>query len=206
MLHEIKRILFPTLFLFLIVVPAGAFNQMEPEGLILGGSPEAPVRIEVFSNFECTHCREYYLRTIKKVLKEYSSIDKVCVIYHDFPFSQHKYDRQAAKYAEAASRVGQETLLKVFDAFYKEQAEWSQNGELEKTLKKTLSGNEYEKLMKHAEDPEIDSLIEKQYQLAMENGLKVTPTSFLFYEGKKKKVESVITYIVLKGFIDQIVH
>jgi protein-disulfide isomerase len=159
----------------------------------------------VFSNFECSHCREFYLRTIKKVLKDYSSADKVCVIYHDFPFSSHKYDRKAARYAEAASRVGLNTVLKVFDAFYTEQATWSQNGKLEEILQKALTSEEYRKVLEYSEDPEIDTLIEKQYQLATDKGLQSTPTSYIFYPGKEQKVEGVITYVVLKGFIDKII-
>jgi len=186
-------------------LPVHSNEYMQPKGLILGGSINSPIRIEVFSNFECTHCREFYLRTIKKVLKDYSSVDKVCVIYHDFPFSSHKYDRKAARYAEAASRVGLDTLLKVYDTLYTEQATWSQNGKLEETLQKALTPEEYKKVLEYSEDPEIDILIDKQYQLATEKGLQSTPTSFIFYPGKEQKVEGVITYVVLKGFIDKII-
>ena len=186
-------------------LPVHGNEYMEPKGLILGGSIDSPVRIEVFSNFECSHCREFYLRTIKKVLNDYSSADKVCVIYHDFPFSSHKYDRKAARYAEAASRVGLATVLKVFDAFYTEQATWSQNGKLEEILQKALTSEEYRKVLDYSEDPEIDTLIEKQYQLATDKGLQSTPTSYIFYPGKEQKVEGVITYVVLKGFIDKII-
>ena len=205
MLQELRQTFLPALFVLLGALPAGASSHMEPIGQVLGGSLEAPVRIEIFSNFQCTHCREYYLRTIKKVIKEYSSADKVCVIYHDFPFSYNKYDRKAARYAEAASRIGQDTLIKVFDAFYTEQATWTQNGELEQTLEKALTKEEYRKLLEIAEDPGIDALIEQQYQLAISSGLNSTPTSIIFYPGKQQKVSGLITYVVLKGFIDKII-
>ena len=63
-------------------------------GQILGGSKNSPVKIEVFSDFECPACRELYLVTIRQVLQEYSSKDKVCVIYHEFPLSSHRYSRR----------------------------------------------------------------------------------------------------------------
>jgi protein-disulfide isomerase len=204
MLQKSIRALFPIILFILLILPAGASNYLEPKGLVMGGSLDSPVRIEIFANFECTHCREYYLRTIKKVLKEYASENKVCVIYHEFPFQSHKYDRKAARFAEAASRIGQDTLLKVYDAFYTEQATWYENGKLEEVLKKALSKDEFDKIMEISKDPEIDSLIEAQYQLAMEKGLDATPTTFIFYAGKEKQVEGVLTYIVLKGFIEQI--
>jgi len=206
MLKKMIRTLFPTLFFILCALPVHSSDYMEPKGLVLGGSLDSPIRIEVFSNFECSHCREFYLRTIKKVLKEYASIDKVCVIYHDYPFQQHKYDRKAARYAEAASRIGRDTLLKVYDAFYTDQATWSQNGELEKTLMKALTQDEFQKVIEFSDDPGIETLIDKQYQLAVDNNIQSTPTSFIFYPGKEQQVEGVITYVVLKGFIDKIVN
>jgi protein-disulfide isomerase len=205
MFSTLKWTMLPVLLFLLFPMSVYSSNQMEPPGKILGGSLDAPVRIEFFSNFECTHCREYYLRTIKKILKEYSSTDKVCIIYHDFPFQNHKYDRKTARYAEAASRMSRETLLKVMDALYTDQAIWSENGQIEETIAKALSKDAFEELIKIAKDPEIEPLIDAQYDLALKNGLKSTPTSFLFYQGKEQKVEALITYIVLKSFIDKII-
>ena len=136
--HKLKLTTLSILFLLLFTLPVYSSEPMTPMGKILGGSLESPVRIEVFSNFGCTVCREYYLRTIKRILEEYSSVDKVCVIYHDFPFEYHKYDREAAAYVEAASRISRETMLQVFDALYTDQAEWSQNGDLLKSLARII--------------------------------------------------------------------
>lgn len=206
MLYKLKWTTIPILFVLLFSAPVRASNQTDPPGHILGGSMNSPVRIEIYSNFECTACREYYLRTIKRILKEYSSENKVCVVYHDFPFSYHKYDREAARYAEAASRISREVLIKVFDTLYTDQANWSRNGQLEETLKKVLSKENFEELMQIARDPEIERLIDEQYNMAIENGLNATPTSLIHYTGKQQKVEGLITYIVLKGFIDKIVE
>jgi protein-disulfide isomerase len=199
MFHKLKWMPFLILFSLLLTVQAYATDPIHPQGLVLGGSLDSPVRIEVFSNFGCSACREYFLRTIKKVLKEYSSVDKVCIIYHDFPFASHPYDREAARYVEAACRINRETMLTVMEALYTEQANWYYD--IEKALPKKI----YEELMQIAEDPGIDKSIDEQYALAMEKGLNSTPTSFIYYPGKEQKVEGLITYIVLKTFIDKIV-
>jgi protein-disulfide isomerase len=203
---KLKWITLPLLILFLSPMQVYASNQMEPPGIILGGSLDSPIRIEIFSNFGCSACREYYLRTIKKILKEYSSADKVCVIYHDFPFRYHKYDREAARYVEAASRISRETLLQVMDALYRDQLTWSENGKLQETIAKALPKNIFEELMQMSKDPKIDPLIEAQYELAVKNKLESTPTSFIFYTGKEQKIEGLLTFIVLKTFIDKILH
>ena len=116
----------------------------------------------------------------------------------------HLYDRKTATYAEAAARVGKDTLLKVFDALYTNQATWSQDGEIEKVLKAALPEKEFEKLMEKAKDPDIATLIDKQYDLAVENKLESTPTTFIFYRGEQKsKTSGTIIYLVLKGFIEE---
>ena len=205
MLHKLKWKLLPILFIHLSLVLVYASDQMNPPGKIIGGSLDSPIRIEVFSNFECSACREYYLRTIKKVLKEYCSVDKVCVIYHDFPFKSHKYDREAARYAEAAFRINRETLLKVMEALYREQANWSQDGKLKDTIAKALPKNVYEELMQIAKDPGIYTIIDEQYALAMEKGLQSTPTTFIFYpENQQRKAEGHIEYFVMKTLIDAV--
>jgi len=203
MISKLKWSPLSILFLLLFITAAFPSEPMQPMGKILGGSLDSPVRIEVFSNFECSVCREYYLRTIKKILTEYSSEGKVCVIYHDFPFSYHKYDREAARYVEAASQISRETMLQVFDALYMDQAEWSENGELQKTLKKVLSKEDFEKIIELSKDPEIEPMIDAQYDLAIENKLGSTPTSFIFSPGKQEKAEGLITYLILKTYIDK---
>jgi protein-disulfide isomerase len=57
-----------------------------------------------------------------------------------------------------------------------------------------------------SKDPKIDPLIEAQYELAVKNKLESTPTSFIFYTGKEQKIEGLLTFIVLKTFIDKILH
>ena len=205
MRHKLKWTTLPILSFLLFTLPVSAKEPMEPIGKILGGSLDSPIRIEVFSNFGCSVCREYYLRTIERILKDYSGTDKVCVIYHDFPFSYHKYDREAAGYVEAASRISRETMLQVFNALYTDQATWSENGHLDKTLEKALSKEDFEKIKELSKDPAIKTMIDEQYDLAIKSGLNATPTSFIFSPGKEQKVEGLLTHLVLKSFIDKIV-
>jgi protein-disulfide isomerase len=205
MLHKLKWKILPILFFHLSLMQVYASDQMVPPGKIIGGSLNSPVRIEVFSNFGCSACREYYLRTIKKVLKEYCSDDKVCVIYHDFPFKYHKYDREAARYVEAASRINRETMVDVMETLYREQANWSQDGKLKEAIAKALQKDVYEELMQIAKDPGIETLIDEQYALAIDKGLKSTPTTFIFYpENQQRKAEGHIEYFVMKTFIDAV--
>jgi protein-disulfide isomerase len=178
----------------------------DASGRVLGGSVNSPIRIEVFSDFQCPGCRDLYLGTIKQVLQEYSSRDKVCIIYHEFPLdSIHQHAREAARYAEAAARLGQEKLLSVMDSLFTDQAQWAQDGSLESSVSKALSRDDFQKVKKMLQDPSINSDIEKEVQLGLKREVKSTPTLFVHYIGKEQKAEGVVTYPVLKQFIDQVI-
>src|SRR5512136_747871 len=111
--------------LLLSFYPLSSQAADQASGQILGGTPDAPIRIEVFSDFECPSCRELYLDVMRRAIAEYSSQNKVCVIYHEYPLARHQYARKAAQYAEAVSRLGRTQLLKVYDALFMDQAIWS---------------------------------------------------------------------------------
>lgn len=205
MFPKIKWTLFPILPLIILFTPLLSANEVDAPGQILGGSLNSPVRLEIFSDFECPACREYYLGTIKKILEEYSSKDKVCVIYHEFPLRGHQYAHKAALYTEAAYRLGRQQLLLVFDALYANQAEWIDDGDLEGTISKALTPEDFEKVKEEIKDPSVKLAIDNELALATQKKIMSTPTTFIYYTGKQQKAEGVITYLVLKSFIDKIV-
>jgi protein-disulfide isomerase len=159
----------------------------------------------VFSDFQCPHCRDYYLGTIRPLLQEYSSKDKVCVIYHEFPLPGHPYAREAARYTEAAAQLGQQKLLPVYDSIFTNQAQWSEDGKLEATVAKALPQDDFLKVKKAMQDPSINAAIEKEIQLGVQNKVDSTPTSLIYYIGRQERVDRAIAYPVLKQFIDSIV-
>jgi protein-disulfide isomerase len=177
----------------------------EASGQMLGGSVNSPIRIEVFSDFQCPHCRDFYLGTIRPVLEEYSSKDKVCVIYHEFPLSGHQYSREAARYSEAAARLGQQKLLPVIEALFTSQADWSKDGSLEATVAKALPNEDFLKLKKVMQDSSVNAEIDREIQLATQKNIQSTPTLLISYIGKQQRVEGGIPYEAMKAFIDSIV-
>src|SRR5512138_2785958 len=147
----------------------------EPTGQLLGGSPNAPIKIEVFSDFQCPACHDLYLGTIKQVLQEYASKDKVCVIYHEFPLSIHQYSKEAARYSEAAGRLGQQKLLDVYDSLFTDQAQWAKDGSLELTVAKAIPSDDLQKVKKLLQDASVSAEIEKEIQLGVKKDIQSTP-------------------------------
>jgi|WetSurSiteA1Bulk_404760.scaffolds.fasta_scaffold09374_1 protein-disulfide isomerase len=177
----------------------------EPSGQLLGGSSNSPIKIEVFSDFQCPACRDLYLGTIKRVLQEYSSKDKVCVIYHEFPLSMHQYAKDAARYSEAAGHLDQQKLIPVYDSLFGDQLQWSKDGSLEATVSKSLPSEDFQKLKKIMQEASINAEIEKEIQHGVNKEIQSTPTLLISYLGKQQRVEGVVAYDVLKQFIDSIV-
>jgi protein-disulfide isomerase len=203
MSRTFRSILLLTIFCVVFSVPARPSD--DAPGHILGGSLASPIRIEVFSDFECSACREFYLSTVRQVLQEYSSKDKVCVIYHEFPLITHQYSREAARYCEAASRLGTQKLLLVMESIFADQAQWAQDGKLEASVAKVLSPEDFAKLKKIMQEPDINSAIDRDIQLGIRNAVRATPTMIISYIGKQQRVEGLVTYLVMKQFIDSIV-
>jgi protein-disulfide isomerase len=192
-----------TAILTLLVLPGSTPVYSANEGQILGGSLSSPVKIEVFSDFQCPSCRDFYLGTIRQVLQNYSRNNKVGVIYHELQIiAGHKYSIIAARYAEAASRMGLQNLLRVYDALYADQVKWGQNGNVEATLAKALSSQDFQTIKRIVKDPSIDQAIKRDADLAHKQNIRSTPTIILHYSGKQEKVENAITYNLMKQAID----
>ncbi len=197
-----KSIMLLSLCLAGCSMPLGSMDQTT--GKILGGSLNAPIRIEVFSDFQCPACRELYLTTIRQVLQQYCSRDKVCVIYHEYPLTIHQYSREAARYAEAASHLGRQKLLTVYESLFADQAQWSQDGSIETTVSKSLTSDELQKVKKIMQDSSINAAIDKGLQLGVIKEVRSTPTMFISYTGKQQKVEGLVTFMTMKQFIDSV--
>ena len=196
-------VLLPVICLVFWAIPSKSADDQS--GQVLGGSVDAPIRIEVYSDFQCSYCRQLYLETIKPMLQEYASKDKVCVIYHEFPLAMHQYSREAARYSEAAAQLGQQKLLPVYDSLFTDQAKWAKDGSLEATVSKALPAEDFQKLQKLLQDSSNNAPIEKEIKLGLERKIDSTPTLFISYIGRQEKVQGYVTYPVMKQFLDTIV-
>jgi protein-disulfide isomerase len=161
--------------------------ELKPEQC-LGGEFDAVSRIEVFSDFECPACREFYLKTIRPVLKEYSSLGKVCVVYHEFPLRGHKYSKQAAQYAKAAQRLGRKQWAAVLDALHENQEKWYQDGSVDDTVFKALGADEYIRLKKLLLDPSIDAAIDAEIALGQKKDVTSTPTFLCLPSAERRRL------------------
>jgi protein-disulfide isomerase len=166
------------------------------------GSKTAPITMEVFSDYQCPSCRAFYQDTYRQVIDNYVNSGKVYLVHRDFPLNIHAYSRQAARYANAAARIGR--FDKAEEALYAKQDIWDKDGNLEGALSSVLTPSEMAKVRQFVNGNDLDAAIEKD--MAEGNSLRVTqtPTTIITCKGQTYPISGAVSYPVLRQFFDQL--
>jgi protein-disulfide isomerase len=193
------------LILFSLVLAAATlFATDQAERTV--GSPNAPVTLEVWSDFQCPHCALLHFGAIKEAMGDCVASGKVRIVFRDYILPQMPYSRKAAQYADAAARIGR--YERVCDTLFRTQLEWGRTGDVEGTLAKELTPPEMAKVRKILADPksfaEINAEIEADMVLARKIPLESTPTMILSGRGKKYPLSGDVRYDLLGRLIDTI--
>lgn len=194
------------LIIFALVIAGQARPQTVQTGYAdsyLMGTVDSPVRMEMFSDFQCPSCRSFYLNTVTSLLKEYSAGNMVAIIFRDYPLTIHPVARPATRYAVASKVLGREQWLKVVEQLYTCQAEWSYDGKIEPVLSRILTPDEMQAVKAKLEDPAVDQAIDREIALANERKVQSTPTVFVTAEGKEQRFAGGLTFPILKDFIER---
>jgi protein-disulfide isomerase len=190
------------LALFIVVQAPEKTAQTNPADDFLMGGSDSPVKMELFSDFQCPSCRTFYLDTVTRLLSEYAAGKKVCFVFRDFPLSGHTIARVAARYALASKSLGRDRWLKVIEYLYTCQAEWSYDGKFEPVLARILSARDMEKLKEELKNPAIEQTIDRTVTLGNSKNVTSTPTYFVTMGGKEQRVQNGLSFPVLKEFIE----
>lgn len=195
------RVLVAAVAAALMVLPA--LPAAAQENACVGGSPDSPAKLEVFSDFQCPACQQFYLRTVRQVLADFSSKNKVCVVYHEFPLAMHQYAREAARYAAAAHKLGNDQWIRVADRLFVDQALWTASGNVEASVKKALTAGDFAKVKEFMKDPAIDAAIDRDIAEGRQRGVQSTPTFFVQVNGREQKAAGAMSYTTLRNFLNQ---
>ncbi len=166
------------------------------------GSKSAPIVMETFSDFQCPACKQLYLSTSRQLTDNYVSTGKVFAIHRDFPLPGHAYSRIAARYGRAAGQLGK--LEQVEQVLFQNQEKWEQTGDVDGTVASAFTPAEMSKIRALANSPATDAAIEKDIALGKTYGVNQTPTTVIHYKGQTYPVAGVVSYDVLRSFLDQL--
>ena len=151
------------------------------------GNPSAPVAIEIFSSFDCPHCRFLHEAMMPQMIRDLANSGKAVIIFREFPLTGfgHEHAREAANIATAAARIGK--YNEVADALFKTQAVWAQNGKIWDSIGCALSPADLNKVKSLSTDPGVMAEVERDSQAAINSGINQTPTLMVISQKTGKR-------------------
>jgi protein-disulfide isomerase len=166
------------------------------------GSKSAPIVMEVFSDYQCPACKTLYATTNRQVMDNYVSTGKVYFIHRDFPLPMHAHSQVAAQYSRAAAQVGK--FDPVQQALFDNQEKWEQTGDVDGTVAAVLSSAEMTKVRALVKGGTMNALIQKDLALGRIYNVNQTPTTVFHAKGQTFPYAGVMSYDILKNFLDQL--
>lgn len=166
------------------------------------GDPNAPITLEVFSDFQCPSCKTLYEGTLQPLMQNFIPQGKVYLIHRDFPLPMHAYAREAASLACASEKIGKYEA--VCAALFRQQQTWAATGKVADALIGVLTASELQKVQKLAKDPQTMAGIEQDIALGKQRALTQTPTMIITHKGKTYPVSGVISYAILEKFFNSL--
>ncbi len=105
-------------------IPVG-FTQ---EGFPYRGSPDAPIVMYEYSDFQCPFCSRYFIQTEPAIDESYVRNGQVRVVFRDFPLPQLHPNAPAAHVAAlCVADQGAELYWQMHSRLFQTQAEWNQS-------------------------------------------------------------------------------
>jgi uncharacterized membrane protein len=141
------------------------------ESITSWGDSSSKYRMEVFSDYQCSHCRKFD-ETIKDVIKSYP---RIYIVFRDMILPNHKLAPMAISYAgSVAFYEGQEMYLKArFEIFDNQK-------NLFKYIVPRFEAIRDDPEMKNA----IKAKLKKDFELAKTIDVRSTPTTILVRDGR----------------------
>jgi protein-disulfide isomerase len=175
-------------------VPAKDFKE--------SGSPNAPLTCEIYSDYECPHCALFHRETLPLLMEQYVKTGKVRVIHRDMPLPMHAHARTAARYANAAGRLGY--FAAASDQIFLTQNLWHETGDIEVELAKVLPEKVMETVRQMVKnDPTLEDLINTDVTQGKTDRLNQTPSLVVVWKGQRQLIGGGLPFSLLKSYLDE---
>lgn len=187
----------------LALVPCGAAGNDVLKGNTYG-SPNAPVMLEVFSDFECPACKSFHDTEFQQLVRDFVQPGKAYLIYRYFPLSMHPHSRVAAEYVCAAAQIGK--YQEAAEALFAHQAQWSMDGKVAETVDDVLTASQQEKVHHLLKSPAVQDEINHDIEEGRAVPVQGTPTVLVTYRLRRYPLTGagVLNYTLLKAFLDDL--
>jgi protein-disulfide isomerase len=185
-----------------LLLSCQAANDPIDKGKLLG-SQSAPMTLEIYSSFDCPHCKTMHETDGPLLMQDFVIPGKACIVSREFPLTgpAHPYAREAANYATAAARIGKYDV--VSDTLFKNQNTWAINGKVWAAVAAVLTASEQAKVQSLAKDPTVLAEVQRDYDAGMAAGITSTPSTIIVYKGKRyPPLSGAQNYDLLKQYLN----
>jgi protein-disulfide isomerase len=200
------------------VKPASA--QALPAPMKTFGVKSAPITMEVFSDYQCPACRGFFENTLRYMINDYVASGKVYLVHRDFPLPMHPYSMDAARWANAAGRIGR--FEAVDAALFDNQDKWTKDGSMEQYIAAVLGQADLKRVQKLVQgcltqtvalkpvaqtNPscELDAFIAQDQALGKQVPVNSTPTIVITYKGQRyPPMSGMFTWPIMKQYLDSL--
>jgi len=163
------------------ITPTPTWPSQTSEGDPAKGSPDAPVTIIEYSEFQCPYCALFVKETLPLIEENYIATRKVRLIFRNFPVHQ-----QAVVAAGAAvCAQEQDKFWPMHDTLFAQQEEWSGNTDFLALLQGyakdiALDTDKFTSCLipEEGKEPKWLDKLERDFEAGQEAGVQGTP-SFL---------------------------
>jgi protein-disulfide isomerase len=155
-------------------------------GAPLVGSPSAPVRIVVFTDFECPYCKESEA-TLKRIVQQYG--DRVAIYFRNYPLPNHLYAMPSAVASVCAAEQGR--YLPYHDLLFEHQKELKT---ADYALWAEMTGLDRAKFETCRSAGEAKKRVENDIREGVAAGVSGTPTFFV--NGRAARDDATLRAVV----------
>lgn len=165
------------------------------------GPADAPVLVEVFSDFQCIHCRTAAQEVIPPLVQEYAAAGKVRVAFRYFPVLGPE-SVAAAKGAACAAAQGR--FWEYHDWLFANQRGVEKGAFRQARLEAAARelGLDVAAWEQCVASEAADQRIVADLQDGQQRGVKGTPTFFISGQGKSQVIPGVLPYAELRRVVD----
>lgn len=168
------------------------------------GSPDAPITIIEFGDYQCPQCNKWYHDVKPDIEENYIQTGKANLVFVDLAFfgSDSKKAAQATYCAEEQGKYWEYHSM-----LYSNQGGINDGWANTENLKKFASGLNFdmESFNNCLDSDKYQKRVEHNVQVAKKNGASGTPTFIIITNGKQEKIEGAQPFSVFKQTLDSMI-
>jgi protein-disulfide isomerase len=168
------------------------------------GTTAAPIRLDLYSDFTCPHCKMFHDTILPKLVEDFINPSKAYLVFHDYVLTGpgHEHSHEAALYAAASAHLQPSRYAQVSGALFAAQSSWAVSGKVWETVSPVLNAAERTKIQQLVKDPAIATEVQNDVNMGNASRVDRTPTVVITPRGKKSTPWSYWTdYALFKSFM-----